>query len=404
MLLAFRVKNFLSFREEAILDLRPNEKIKSREAHIIHDKFEALKTIPIYGTNASGKSNMILAMFYMREFILFSIFGPPYRNVIKKIVPFSFDYNEDPTELEIMFYYEGRQYLYGFSIYKNKIASEWLDVNGINTFSREHDKISSDNNALINASYNTDYLFLAALWRILSNEDRVVLIGHIETFFKTNLLCLNSRTIGAFSPDSIMYSSRLYKDQVFQNTILSFLKLADPTIDSFDFYEDTMFNDDSNSYEVMLKMRFTHKFYSEHGDILESRPLPLLCESTGTVQLLLFIQLIIEFVEKGGVLIIDELSAHLHPLLVEYILNYLQRESNTKAQLIYSTHSTEIMTDQFRDDECYLVDKDEKGRSSLYSLAAFSNLSVDRSTAYLQGRFGAVPKLTPSFLSKGGII
>lgn len=138
----------------------------------------------------------------------------------------------------------------------------------------------------------------------------------------------------------------------------------------------------------------------ERGDAVETQLLPLSRESTGTIQLFLFIQLVIDFAENGGVMVIDDLSAHLHPLLVEYILNYLQRESS-KAQLIYSTHCAEIMTEQFRDDECYFVEKDEKGRSTLYSLASFSNLPVDRSKAYLQGRFGAVPKLIPSYLSKG---
>ena len=401
MLLAFRVKNFLSFREEAILDLRPNDNIKTRPTHILQDNYEALKTIPIYGANASGKSNLILAISYMREFILFSIFGPPYKNVIGKFVPFSFDYNEAPTELEMMFYFEGRRYLYGFSIHKHKIAGEWLDIDDVSVFSRERDKIISANAALSNASYNTDYLFLVALWRILSIEDRVALIGNMELFFKTNLLCLNPRTVGAFSPTSIIYSSRLYKEQAFQNTILSFLKLADPTIASFDFYEDTVFNEDSNKPEAMLQMRFVHKFYSGDGEFVKAYPLPLSCESAGTLQLLIFIQLITKFTEDGGVLVIDELSAHLHPLLVEYILNYLQRESNTKAQLIYSTHSAETMSNQFREDECYLVEKDEKGCSSLYSLAAFSNLPADRSEAYLQGRFGAVPKIPPSFYQRG---
>lgn len=403
MLLAFRVKNFLSFREEAILDLRPNDKIKSREAHILHDKFEALKTIPIYGANASGKSNIILAMSYMREFILFSIFGPPYENTIAKIIPFRFDCNQEPTELEIMFCYEGRHYLYGFSVYQDKIVTEWLDVDGENIFSREQNKILSTNVSLVSAGYNTDYLFLAALWRIMSIEDRVALIGNMELFFRRSFICLNPNTIGAFSPSTAVYSDRLHDDQNFQNIVVSFLKLADPTIDSINFYEDRAYNKVSNSYEFRRRIRLMHQTYSAQGDILGTQPLPLSCESTGTVQLLLFIQLIIDFVECGGVLVIDELSAHLHPLLVEYVLNYLQGESNTKAQLIYSTHSAEIMTDQFRDDECYLVDKDGKGRSSLYSLAAFNNLSVDRSVAYLQGRFGGVPRLTPSFLSKGGI-
>lgn len=404
MLLAFRVKNFLSFHEDTILDLRPNEKIKSQATHIICDKFEALKTIPIYGANASGKSNLLLAIYYMRELILFSIFGPPHRNVIEKIVPFGFDCNETPTEFEMLFYFEERLYLYGFSIRKGRITEEWLDVNGQTIFSRAHNSINSVNPTLSAASYNTDYLFLVALWRLLSIEDRVALIGRMELFFKTNLLCLNSHTIGAFSPTSAIYSNRLCNDQTFQENVLSFLRLADPTIDSFDFYEDTVFDESSGRSKDTLKLRFKHKFYSDHGGSLGVRPLPLSCESTGTIQLLLFIQLITDFTEKGGTLVIDELSAHLHPLLVEYILNFLQRESNTKAQLIYSTHSAEIMAEQFRDDECYLVEKDEKGRSTLYSLAAFNDIPTNRTEAYLQGRFGAVPKILPSFLSKGGVL
>lgn len=101
-----------------------------------------------------------------------------------------------------------------------------------------------------------------------------------------------------------------------------------------------------------------------------------------------------ETLRIGGVLVIDEIENRLHPLLVEYIINRFQKQQNHNAQLIFTTHSTDIMRrNLLRRDQFYFVDKgSETGITELYSLADFSirkEESIDKS--YILGKFGAIP-------------
>ena len=98
-------------------------------------------------------------------------------------------------------------------------------------------------------------------------------------------------------------------------------------------------------------------------------------------------------IDKGGVFIVDEMSARLHPLLTKLIVDIFQASSNTKAQLIFTTHDISLLNNnQFRRDEVVFVDKNEHGESSLYAL---SDLKVREdatfSKDYLQGKYGAIP-------------
>lgn len=100
--------------------------------------------------------------------------------------------------------------------------------------------------------------------------------------------------------------------------------------------------------------------------------------------------------ENGGLLCIDELDTKLHPLLFRKIVNmYCCKEINKKnAQLIFTTHSTMLFNSEYlRRDELYITDKDEMGKSSLYSLSEFRNLRYDSDyeKRYLSGQFGGIP-------------
>lgn len=107
--------------------------------------------------------------------------------------------------------------------------------------------------------------------------------------------------------------------------------------------------------------------------------------------------------ERGGVFVVDEISARLHPLLTKLTIDIFQSSNNTKAQLIFTTHDVSLLNkDQFRRDEVLFVDKNYRGESSLYSL---SDLKVrDDATFnkdYLQGKYGAIPIFNYDVLLEG---
>lgn len=123
-------------------------------------------------------------------------------------------------------------------------------------------------------------------------------------------------------------------------------------------------------------------------------PLSLSDESDGTIRLMARATAMESAIKNGGVLIIDEIEDRLHPMLVEYIIKRFQYKNTTNAQLIFTTHSIDIMNRELlRRDQYYLVDKNgETGVSELYSVSDFSVRNDEKvGKAYLLGKYGAVP-------------
>lgn len=117
-------------------------------------------------------------------------------------------------------------------------------------------------------------------------------------------------------------------------------------------------------------------------------------ESDGTLKLMSRAIAMESALKNGGVFIIDEIEDKLHPILVEYIINRFQQNNPSKAQLIFTTHSIDIMNRELlRRDQYYLVNKDSStGVSELYSVADFSVRNDEKiGKAYLLGKYGAIP-------------
>ena len=155
-----------------------------------------------------------------------------------------------------------------------------------------------------------------------------------------------------------------------------------------------------------------YDIYDEDGNAVGEKLFDLRQESTGTLRFLAYIQNIIEMVSNGGVFIVDEMSARLHPLLVRnIILTFLSPEINTQnAQLIFTTHDIwQFSNELLRRDEIWMVNKNKDGVSELYSLAEFKDedgnkVRRDEALAknYLTGNYGAIPALKPIRMFTGG--
>ena len=123
-------------------------------------------------------------------------------------------------------------------------------------------------------------------------------------------------------------------------------------------------------------------------------PLNLSDESDGTIRLMARAAAMESALNNGGVLVIDEIEDRLHPMIVEYIIKRFQYNNELKAQLIFTTHSVDIMNRELlRRDQYYLVDKNcETGVSELYAVSDFSVRNDEKvGKAYLLGKYGAVP-------------
>ena len=156
---------------------------------------------------------------------------------------------------------------------------------------------------------------------------------------------------------------------------------------------------DGETKEDAYKINALHKMIDSDG----MAEIPLGMESAGTLKMFALYPELQEVLEKGSVFFIDELNARLHPLLVRnFLLTFLNPEINTNhAQLVFTTHDTWQLSNQLlRRDEIWFVEKDERGVSTLYSLADFvdeagSRIRKDESYEknYLIGKYGAIPTL-----------
>ena len=137
--------------------------------------------------------------------------------------------------------------------------------------------------------------------------------------------------------------------------------------------------------------------------VAEVSTLPALAESDGMMQLLCYLVPLLQTLEQGGVIAIDELDTSLHPLLVRRIVEVFQSPRNNPAragnalQLVFTTHDTSLLLDMetvFRRDQIWFVEKDADQASRLFSLAEFKTEDgLNHSLAYLHGLYGALPLL-----------
>ena len=190
-------------------------------------------------------------------------------------------------------------------------------------------------------------------------------------------------------------SRKLVSNKAIREKVEYYLRLIDVGIKRLDVQTETILNERTGRKKKEKVVRTVHDVYDEAGNVVGEKLFDLQQESTGTLRFLAYIQNIIEMISKGGVFIVDEMSARLHPLLTKLIVDIFCSSQNKKAQLIFTTHDISLLNNnQFRRDEIVFVDKNERGESTLYAL---SDIKVREdatfSKDYLQGKYGAIPIL-----------
>ncbi len=414
MLLTFKVKNFRSIKDEIILDLRATkeEAIKSN-AVVKNNKVSLLKSVAIYGANASGKSNILKAFFVFRKMILESLIlrntGSELPNEYFKL---SSETEKKPSFFEISFLMDKEVYIYGFEIDKKKVCSEWLkQEKGKKTlFKRDGQNIKSNKNYFQEASAilkkNTDerVLFLS----VLSSNGQPISKKIVEFIQNINLI------FSAKGGDTLNYSfGQFLSNPKMAKKIKEFILKADFGVVNIeasekfistkeiqnipDKFKDLLFKEDSKIAERSIK--FLHKKYDKNGKEVESEPFDFFIEeSDGTQQMFVLSAPLIDTLDNGKILFIDELDVSLHPILCQYLVSiFNSKEKNpNNAQLIFTTHDTSLLNEEFLcRDQIYFTEKNEKGSTELFSLADISERKgVDFAKRYLEGRYNALPYIS----------
>ena len=415
MLIMFRVKNFASFKDETILDMRAIS-YKDMKNHVLEaGKNRVVKTLALYGKNASGKSNLISAIYYFESFVYNQFFdagnrddeldlGDRMLNVKRNTFKLGEVVNDD-SEFEIIFSHNSQTYQYGFVIHdipeekKYSIKEEWLLVDDKTVFDRRQDMISFgkkyENELKKIDRQRQNRLYIGALDYFAEGEVKKI-VDAFKTYLKHKFnvhfeLILEGSVKGLVSGVSL--SKRIVEDEEYRKTIEKFIRVADVGIAGLSIEEN---KDEKTKERHPYKVKTIHNVYNDADEIVRKEKFELNAESSGTNRYFSFIQYILNIIEDGGVFIVDEMSARLHPILTKFIVDLFQGKMNKEAQLIFTTHDVSLMNrNQFRRDEIAFIEKNKKGESTLYTLADIKARS-DASFAkdYMAGKYGAIPVLS----------
>ncbi len=401
MLIQFSVENYLSFKNKAVFSMLAGKDTEHPEAiGDVGGKDRFLKAGAIYGANASGKSNLLNAMWFMVSYVLNS--HQKQLNLATGRMPFKFDPHtpEEPSSFEMIFIHDQIKYAYGFSMNDKEVTNEYLyhyphgrkalifERSDTNKYRFTTD-VELQTSLKERNTGNKLYLSTAANW----NYEKVIPVFN----WFSSCMFLNLNTYG----QAYGTNAENLRDDEYRNRIAQMLRAADFGIHSLIIGEGNV-SLSGTLTGVYDNIEAVHRVIGADGKAFDYA-LNMQEESRGTNTYLDLIGIAYRALESGGTLIADEIDVHLHPLLAEQIVSLFNSEkSNPKnAQLIFTTHNTNMMDLRIlRRDQIWFTEKDEDtSASELFSLDEYSvrkDAKVERN--YLLGRYGAIP------LFRGGLI
>lgn len=426
MLIEFNIENYLSLKEDFSFSMLASKSDHSLEKNLIlgteainlgggitrnalGKNNNLLRTAAIYGANASGKSNSLNALAYLKHIITNSIKSMPGDRI--PFYPFKLEEKclNEPCSFDIEFIYEGIRYNYGAAFTAEKVIKEYLyyypkgSVStifertgpGDYTFTVDKSKqkrIADDTNENVfylasSSQRNYEKTIKAFKWF----KEILTVIGPSEKMsvgFTLKLIAENEalkqniiKALNYADLDIIDFESEIenipYKD--LPDHLKKLIDISDEKIDSLDHLEIKVFHrgHDEENNKVQIPFEFSE-------------------ESEGTQKMFSLLGPWLGSLEKGAVLVVDELDCKLHPLLCEYLIRMFNSpESNTaNAQLIFSAHNTYLINSELlrRDQVWFTEKKFDTGSTEIYSLLEFrQRQGANFEKGYLNGKYGAIP-------------
>lgn len=408
MLLEFRVRNFRSIRDEQALTLIASGDKELAATHLaptgLKAASHALRSVVVYGPNASGKSSLLRALDYMRAVVAESATniqpGQTYN-----LVPFKLDAlsAQQPTEFEITFLVEGVRHQYAFAMTPQRIVSESLLVyrssKPTQLFGRQHMEGAGDDyefstyltgpRKLWQESTRPNALFLSMAAQLNSEQLSPIFnwIARHFTFLPAGAAVL---------PE---FTTALLESAHGRASIRDFLAAADISIADVQAVPrkgvHAQWVMGAGGMQASQEEREFLVPVFEHSTPHGSAKFELHEESEGTQRLYGLIAPVLDCLREGRVLVVDELDSSLHTLLVRRLVTMFHTpELNPNgAQLIFSTHDTSLLDHTlFRRDQIWFTEKDADQATRLYPLTDFSPRKQEAwERGYLSGRYGAVP-------------
>lgn len=392
MIIQFSISNYLSFREPATLSLAATS-LKEPEAESNGASFQLdginlrlLKSAVIFGANASGKSNFIKALYFFKDFVCNSFKGLQSDERIS-VEPYRLNAAsaKEPCMMEMVFVVDSSIFRYGFEVTPTAVCKEWLYKKACKPRSKEIELFYRDNGQFeVHARYSRAQELVnkkmirnnALLLSTLAQFNDPTSVSLIRWLGETECLTEHDEA------DIWKNALRRLDDPDMRRRIVSFSKFADLGLDDIE--------------KINNRLVSTHAQYDNEGNKTSNISFPFEeNESEGTLKYFAIAYPILHALDTGTRLVIDELGAKLHPLLLEHIVGLFNnnRTNPRNAQLIFTTHDSNLLSSHiFRRDQIWFTQKDIYGASRLFSLAEYkvrNNAPFERD--YLSGKFGATP-------------
>ena len=396
MLCQFTVKNYKSIREEMTFDMQAAAIMEHRDRIIqTEDGENFLPVSVIYGPNGGGKSNVLEALHTLDAKILRPLCATcdkecDYKARKIPVEPFAFSegMKKQSTEFELFFRTKIAEYRYILHVKQDIVIYESLDRIKLDTGRRSALFVRKENEVELKGVFGkikiseeiSENLPLLSYLGITYKKNEI--ISDVLGWFEDSIDFLNYR-----NPRQELRTAIAKTDEV-KKLVLDMIREMDLDIEDFRIEEK-----EENRIEV----------YTKHTVNGYSTELTLSEESSGTRKLFGLLPFIARSLVVGTTLVIDELDAKIHPVLLRYIIMLFNNMEVNKsgAQLIFTSHDLSTMNnDIFRRDEIWFVAKGKEQNSKLYSLVEFKNpkgesvrMDAKYDKQYLEGKYGADPYL-----------
>ena len=433
MIIEFTCKNFRSFKDETTLSMVAEKRVGEREGY--NRTFQSanspnlLSSAGLFGLNAGGKTNLFKALQVAVYFARNREYDDRPATQHPLLAPFLLDRRskDKPTEIELVLWDKSNnaEYTYGFQITEKEVVEEWLYVSRKDQERFTRKAVFKRRGSKFTFGAGVDKAVRDFAGRVRRDASAVSVfskVNHPESMRlldlvkSSNLIILNVES----SRDSLDYAVDKHAETTDLSEITNIVQRADLGIAGINLDKEELsldklkpklrkrlvpfFSSISASPDKKGQGRFTirtamtihHKYDEKRKRAGETEFSLMFDESSGTRMFIGLITAAVEALATGGVLVVDELGASMHPFLTKMIVDQFDnKQSNPNAaQLIYNSHETYLLGQEtgLRRDQIWLADKNKFGESYLKRLSEYkTRKDFDIFRNYLAGRFGAVP-------------
>ncbi|NOQ63420.1 MAG: AAA family ATPase [Methyloprofundus sp.] len=418
MLLQFKVNNFCSIKETVIFSMNTAGNKEIPHSFVTRG-YHLLNSAVIFGANASGKSNVLKAVSFMRELVLNR---SKVTQSVDKLPHQPFRLNSETenssSAFEMIFFKDNAKYRYGFEADSETVYAEWLFVDERGREARLFERDTETELLYINkqkfkegngVKVPNNQLFI---WRC-DQQDGDISKAILQWFESLNFID------GLKNESYLHVALKQVENDEAKSELLALLQTADLGIDDIKIEEQEVSWEQLKDLPIEIKQFFkeaeslttielqtSHKKFDKDNQLVGNVVFELgKEESAGTQKFFALSAPILDTLRTGKTLLIDELDASLHPQLSAAFIKLFHNPKYNKhnAQLIFATHDTHLLSspELFEREQIWFTEKDQYGCTDLYSLLEFRKKNKGKDIRgsdnlekhYLQGRFGSTPNL-----------